>query len=386
MGGRAMKILIAPDSFKGSNSSAAVAERIEAGVKKVFPSAEIIKLPIADGGEGTVEALVLGAGGQLHQAQVTGPMGKPVTAAYGILSSGIGVIEMAAASGLPLVPENERNPLNATTFGVGELLLEALDCGCTSIVIGLGGSATNDGGVGMAQALGISFKDRSGRELKLGAAGIAELATVDTSGMNAKVSGASIVIASDVNSPLCGPKGASQVFGPQKGADVDKVKKLDNALAHLADTVKSQLGIDISDTPGAGAAGGLGYGLMAFCGAKMKPGIETVMDSLGIDKLLDGCDLVITGEGKIDGQSVFGKVPVGVAQRAKKNGVPVLAIVGGIGDGAEAVYQHGIDSIMSIFNRAIPLSEAMANGGALLEEAAERAMRIIKIGMGINRK
>jgi glycerate kinase len=381
-----MKILIAPDSFKGSNSSVAVANRIEAGAKRVFPSAEIVKIPIADGGEGTVEALVLGAGGEFHQAIVTGPMGKPVTATYGILSNGTGVIEMAAASGLPLVPENERNPLNATTFGVGELMLEVLDRGCASIVIGLGGSATNDGGVGMAQALGVSFKDKSGRELELGASRIAQLATVDASGMSAKISGASIVIASDVNSPLCGPKGASHVFGPQKGADVDMVKELDSALAHLADTVKAQLGIDIANTPGAGAAGGLGYGLMAFCGAKMKPGIETVMDSVGMDERLEGCDIVITGEGKIDGQSVFGKVPVGVAQRAKKYGVPVLAIVGGIGDGAEAVYDHGVDSIMSSVNNAMPLSEAIANGDALLEEAAERAMRIVKIGMEINRK
>jgi glycerate kinase len=334
-----MKILIAPDSFKGSNGSVAVSDWIATGVKKVFPSAEIIKIPIADGGEGTVEALVLGAGGTFHQAEVTGPMGKPVSASYGILSSGIGVIEMASASGLPLVPENERNPLNATTFGVGELILEVLDRGCASIIIGLGGSATNDGGVGMAQALGVSFKDKGGRELELGASQIAELATVDTSGMSARLSCASIVIASDVNSPLYGPKGASKVFGPQKGADENMVKELDSALAKLADIVKSQLDIDIADTPGAGAAGGLGYGLMAFCGAKMKPGIETVMDSVGMDDLLDGCDLVITGEGKIDGQSIFGKAPIGVAQRAKKYGVPVLAIVGDIGNGAEAVYQ-----------------------------------------------
>jgi glycerate kinase len=381
-----MKILIAPDSFKGSNSSIAVAERIEAGAKKVFPSAEIIKIPIADGGEGTVEALMLGAGGEFHQAEVTGPMGKPVTATYGVLSNGIGVIEMAAASGLTLVPANGRNPMKATTFGVGELILKVLERGCASIAIGLGGSATNDGGVGMAQALGVSFRDKNGRELEPGAAGIAELAEIDTSGMTTKVSGAGITIASDVNSPLCGPKGASQVFGPQKGADENMVKELDVALSHLADIVKARLGIDLADTPGTGAAGSLGYGLMAFCGAKMKPGIETVMDSVGMDKLLNGCDLVITGEGKIDGQSVFGKVPVGVAQRAKKYGVPVLAIVGDIGNGAEAVYQYGIDSIMSTVNKAMPLSDAIAHGGDLLEEAAERAMRMIKIGLDISRK
>lgn len=376
-----MKILIAPDSFKGSNSSIAVASRIEAGIKKVFPCAETIKIPIADGGEGTVEALIFGIGGHFHEAEVTGPMGMPVTAVYGVLSNGTGVIEMASASGLPLVPENERNPVKATTFGVGELILKILDHGCTTIIVGLGGSATNDGGVGMAQALGVSFKDQNGKELALGAAGIAELASVDVSGMNSKVSGVDIIVASDVNSPLCGPKGASAIFGPQKGADEHMVAKLDAALSHLAETIKSQLSIDIADIPGTGAAGGLGYGLMAFCGAKMKPGIATIMDAVEIDRHIDGCDLVITGEGKIDGQSVFGKVPVGVATRAKKSGVPVLAIVGDIGKGAEAVYGLGIHSIMSTVNKAMPLTEAIANSGSLLEEAAERAMRMIKIGM-----
>ncbi len=381
-----MKILIAPDSFKGSNSSIAVADRIEAGIIKVFPDAEIIKMPIADGGEGTVEAFVLGAGGEFHAAEVTGPMGNPVTATYGILSNGIGVIEMAAASGLPLVPENEKNPMKATTYGVGELIVEAVNRGCKTIVLGLGGSATNDGGVGMAQALGVSFKDKAGKELALGAEGIARLEAVYTGGINPKISCVDIVIASDVNSPLCGTKGASAIFGPQKGADGNMVKELDAVLAHLAETVKAQLGIDCADTPGAGAAGGLGYGLMAFCGAKMKTGIETVMDAVEIDKLLDGCDLVITGEGKIDGQSAFGKVPVGVAQRARKYNVPVLAIVGNIGEGAEAVYDHGIDSIMSTVNGAMSLADAISNGGELLKEAAERAMRMIKIGMDISGK
>ena len=378
-----MKILIAPDSFKGSNSSIEVASHIEIGIRRVFPEAETVKIPIADGGEGTVEALVFGGGGAFHTAEVTGPMGKPVTATYGVLPGGTGVIEIAAASGLPLVAEDERNPMLTTTFGVGELILEVLNRGCTNIVIGLGGSATNDGGVGMAQALGVSFKDKNGVELELGASGIAELATVDVSAMNPKVAKASIVIASDVNSPLCGPSGASAIFGPQKGADEDMVIELDSALGHLANTVKAQLGVDMADISGAGAAGGLGYGLMAFCGAKMKTGIETIMDSVEINRHLSFCDLVITGEGRIDGQSVFGKVPVGVAKRAKKYGLPVLAITGGIGSGAEAVYEHGVDSIISIVSEPMTLGKAISKSEALLEETAERAMRLLKIGMNI---
>lgn len=381
-----MKIVIAPDSFKGSNSSIAVALRIEAGIKKVFPDADIVKIPIADGGEGTVEAMIHGAGGEFHRAEVTGPMGNTVTAIYGILSNGIGVIEMAAASGLPLVPEDKRNPMKATTYGVGELIFAVLERGCTTIVIGLGGSATNDGGFGMAQALGVLFTDENGEKLGLGADSISRLAKVDISRIDSRIANTKIIIASDVNSPLCGPKGASYIFGPQKGADESMVKELDKALEHFSNTIKSQLRIDLAETPGAGAAGGLGYGLMAFCGAQMKTGIETVMDSVEIDKHLANCDLVITGEGKIDGQSVFGKVPVGVAGRAKKYDLPVLAIVGDIGAGADAVYAYGVDSIMSSVNKAMPLADAIANGGDLLEEAAERAMRILQIGIKMSGK
>lgn len=381
-----MKILIAPDSFKGSNSSIAVATRIEKGIRRVIPDAEVIKIPIADGGEGTVEALVNGAGGEYHIAPVVGPMGGDVDATYGILRSGVAVIEMAAASGLPLVPGDKRNPLRATTYGVGQLMKAAMDKGAKSIVVGLGGSATNDGGAGMAQALGVSLKDKDGRELDWGGGPLSGLATVDISGIDPRIGEITITIASDVSSPLCGPKGASHVFGPQKGADEEMVAQLDQNLAHFAAVVKEQLGVDCAETAGAGAAGGLGYGLLAFCGAKVKPGIETVLDSVEIDRYLPDCDLVITGEGKIDGQSVFGKVPVGVAGRVKKFGLPVLCIVGDIGDGAEAVYAYGVDSIMSTVNKAMPLSEAIGRGGELLEEAAERAMRIVKIGMDIGKK
>jgi glycerate kinase len=360
-----------------------VAKRIEDGIKKVFPDATTVKLPVADGGEGTVEALVAATGGRLCTATVTGPLGVPVAATYGVLPDGTGVIEMAAASGLTLVPENERNPMKATTLGVGELMLEAVSRGCKSLLLGLGGSATNDGGTGMAQALGVSFKDAAGKELEPGAGGLKRLAAVDMSGISPKLSGVEIVIASDVNSPLCGPSGASLVFGPQKGADEYMAEELDSALAHLAGIIKAQLGADFANAPGAGAAGGLGYALMAFCGAKMKAGIETVMDAVGFDKHLEGCDLVITGEGRIDAQSAFGKVPVGIAGRAKRRGVPAIAITGGIGEGAQAVYSHGIDSIMCTVNAAMPLAEAVSRSGELLEDAAARAMRMIKIGINI---
>lgn len=381
-----MKILIAPDSFKGSNSSIAVAARIEKGIRKVFEDAEITKIPIADGGEGTVEALITGAGGQYHIQKVVGPVAEDVVATYGILDNGVAVIEMAASSGLPLVPTDKRDPMRATTFGVGQLIKAALDQGCTSIMVGLGGSATNDSGAGMAQALGVSFKDEDGRELPYGGGPLEGLATIDITGLDPRLEHTDITIASDVNSPLCGPRGASQVFGPQKGASVNQVLQLDANLARLAETVKAQLGLDLADMPGAGAAGGLGYGLMVFAGAQVKPGIETVLDSVEIDRHMQASDLVITGEGKIDGQSVFGKVPVGVAKRAKKYGKPVLAIVGDIGSGAEAVYAYGVDSIMSTVNRAMPLSDAIGRSGELLEEAAERAMRMIQIGCLIGGK
>jgi glycerate kinase len=376
-----MKIVIAPDSFKGSNSSMVVASRIEKGILGVFPEAQIVKIPIADGGEGTVDALVSGAGGEIYTAHVTGPMGEDIDAQFAILDNGAAALEMAASSGLTLVPQDRRNPLAATTYGVGQMILAAIDRGAKEIVIGLGGSSTNDGGAGMAQALGYSLRDENGRELDFGGGALGQLARIDTSGVDRRIKDVKIKIASDVNNPLCGPKGASAIFGPQKGAGPDMVELLDRNLAHYADVVKEQLGVDMTETPGAGAAGGLGFGLLVFCGASIGSGIETMLDAVSFDDKLEGANLCITGEGRIDGQSAFGKVPVGVAGRAKKQGVPVLAIVGGIGEGAEAVYGFGVDSIMSIVNCPMPLDEAMTRGGELIEDAAGRAMRIIKIGM-----
>lgn len=378
-----MKVIIAPDSFKGSNTSIAVANTIERGIKKVFTDAEVVKIPIADGGEGTVEALVLGAGGRFKEANVTGPLGDKIKAKYGILDNGTAVIEMSAASGLPLVPEDRKNPLVTTTYGTGELIKAALDDGCSKIVIGIGGSATNDVGVGMAQALGVTFKDKNGQELGFGGGQLDKLDHIDMSSIDPRIKDTEIIVACDVSNPLCGERGASAVYGPQKGATPEMVKQLDNNLRHFAEVIKEQLGMDIIDVPGTGAAGGLGAGLIVFCGAKLKSGIDTVLDVVNIDRHLPDTDLVITGEGRIDGQSIYGKVPVGVAQRVKKYNKPVLAIVGDIGEGASAVYSYGVDGIMSSVNKAMPLSEAMNRSSELLEDAAERVMRIIKIGIGI---
>jgi glycerate kinase len=364
-------------------SSVEAAERVEAGIKSVTPDAEVIKTPIADGGEGTVEALVAGAGGAVHTRIVTGPLGIPVESIFGVLDSGVAVIEMAAAAGLSLVPEDKRDPSLTTTRGVGELIVAALDLGCGKIVLGIGGSATNDGGVGMAQALGMSFRDREGIELRGGGGSLSALASIDPSGLDPRIRSCDVVIASDVNNTLCGERGASAVYGPQKGAAPEMIKKLDKNLAHLAVITKNQLGRDMADVPGAGAAGGLGYGLMAYCGARIGSGIDTVLDIVDFDGQMAGCSLVITGEGRIDAQSAYGKAPVGVARRAKKYGVPVVAIAGSIGDGAESVYNEGIDVITSTVDGVMTLEDAMKNCGFLLEEAAGRVMRMISIGMSL---
>ncbi len=378
-----MKILIAPDSFKGSNSSLKVAEAIEEGIYRVFPDAEIEKVPIADGGEGTVEALVQANEGEMVHLTVNGPLGDPVESFYGIVDEGTAVIEMAAASGLDLVPEERRDVRRASTYGTGELILHALEQGVEEIILAIGGSATNDGGTGMASALGYRFLDAQGSELPPGGAGLAQLAKIDDSEVDPRVRAARFRVACDVSNPLTGERGASAVYGPQKGASPQDVKDLDAALQNLSDVVKGQFDIDADETPGAGAAGGLGYGLMVFCGATLEKGIDIVLDAVNFDERLEHKDLVITGEGKIDGQTAYGKLPVGVAYRAKQKGVPVLVIAGDIGDGIEAVYDVGIDAVMSSVNRAMSLKEAMERSSELLVDSAERAMRMVRLGMDL---
>ncbi len=376
-----MKILIAPDSFKETLTSIEAAEAIEEGVKKIFPDADTDRIPVADGGEGTVAALVEGLHGRIIRKTVTGPLGNPVTADYGILPGDTAIIEMAEASGLALVPSDARNPLVTTTYGTGELILDAVTRGCRTVIIGIGGSATNDGGTGMARALGYGFVDVDGIELPEGGGSLFRLDRISVKNVHEKIRDVKFLVACDVKNPLYGPSGASVVYGPQKGASESDVALLDANLKHLAEIVKRDLGLDIADVEGAGAAGGLGFGLMAFCGAELKPGIEIILDLVDFDSRLEGVDLVITGEGKIDGQSVYGKVPVGIAGRAKKYGIPVLVVVGGIGSGVDAVYNYGIDAVMSAVNNAMTLEEAMARSKELLVDASSRAMRMIRMGM-----
>jgi glycerate kinase len=380
-----MKIVIASDSYKGSNSSLEVASLIEKGAKKVFPDSEYVKIPIADGGEGTVEALAEGLGGKIININATDPLGRTCKAFYGVVN-GKAVIEMAAASGLPLLKEEEKNPAVTSTYGTGEIILAALKAGYRDITIGIGGSATNDGGSGMAKALGYRFLDNNGNEIKEGGAALTDLAVIDDSKVTPLLKEAVISVACDVDNPLTGENGASAVYGPQKGADNKMVMELDKALSHFADVVEKWKNKKLRDIPGAGAAGGLGFGLMAFCSAELKSGIDTILDLTNFDSIVKDADLVITGEGKIDGQSVRGKVPVGIASRTKPYNIPVLAVVGAMGEGASAVYKFGIDSIMTTVDRTMSLETAINRSSECLADAAERACRLIRIGFKIAEK
>ncbi len=384
-----MKIVIAPDSFKGSLTSLQVAEAIEKGIRRVVPNARCIKVPMADGGEGTVQSLVDATGGKIIRKKVTGPAGKPVTARYGLLADGeTAVIEMAEASGLPLVSGKQKNPLTTTTYGTGELMRDAMDRGATHIIIGIGGSATTDGGAGMAQALGVKFRDRRNVEIKqLGAGGMLDrIASIDMSERDKRLRKTRITIASDVNNPLCGKRGAANVFGPQKGATPAMVKVLDANLKHLGQLIKTELGKNVMTLKGAGAAGGLGAGLVAFCGAKMKSGIDIVVTATGLKQALKGADLVITGEGRVDFQTAFGKTPSGVARVARSQRVPVVAIGGGLADDAAGVFDYGIDALDSAVARDMSLEEAMKLSKSLLANAGERTLRMIQVGKKIARK
>jgi len=375
-----MKVVIAPDSFKGSLAAGEVSENIAKGIKSVFEDAEIISVPMADGGEGTVYSLVESTNGKIVHARVKGPLMKEVEAFYGILGDGAtAVIEMAAASGLPLLREEERNPLKTTTYGTGELIRHALDKGCRRIIIGIGGSATNDGGAGMIKALGVRLLDLNGKELKEGGGSLGKLQELDLSKLDKRLRECTIVAACDVDNPLTGPRGASHVFGPQKGADEKMVELLDSNLQHFSEIVLKHTGISIKDLPGAGAAGGLGGGLVAFLGAELRKGVDIVIEAARLEEKLAGADMVITGEGRMDYQTQFGKTPYGVAQVAQKHGVPVVAIVGSVGHNAEVLYAMGFSGILSIINRPMTLEEALAESPELLKKAAENVMRMYKV-------
>ncbi len=376
-----MKIVVAPDSYKGSLSSVEAAHSIAQGVLAVFPQAEVVQIPVADGGEGTLEALLAAAGGTKHFRTVADPLDRSREACFLVLPGGTCVVEMAAASGLMLLSREERDPLRATTRGTGQLILAALDLSCRDFLVAIGGSATNDGGAGMAQALGASLLDRQGRELPPGGAALAELDRIDMAGFDRRVGESSFLIASDVDNPLCGPRGASAVFGPQKGATEAMVAQLDEALKRYGEVLQRDLGQDVAELPGAGAAGGLGAGLMAFCGAKRASGIDRVLDLVDFDSHLAGADLVITGEGRLDGQTAFGKVPLGVARRVKARcGVPVLALGGSLGPGARDLYGLGIDAMAAAVASPMDLEEAMARASQLVADCAERALRCLKAG------
>ncbi len=384
-----MKIILAPDSFKGSLTALQVASALEKGIKRVIPNARCIKVPMADGGEGTVQSLVDANGGKFIRKKVTGPAGKPVMARYGMLSDGgTAVIEMAEASGLPAVEgSKDRNPLKTTTYGTGQLIVDAINKGAKHIILGLGGSATIDGGVGMAQALGVIFLDNKGKEIKeLGAGGMLnKIVNIDMSAVDIKVKRTRVTVASDVENPLCGKQGAARVFGPQKGATPAMVKKLDANLKHFAGVIKKDLHKDIMRLKGAGAAGGLGAGLVAFTGAKIRSGVDMVAEATELSKHIKGADLVITGEGRIDFQTAFGKTPSGVARAAKKQKVQTIAIGGGIMDDARGVFEHGIDGLASACVRDMSLQEAMSHSKVYLANAAERVMRLVLIGKNLGK-
>ncbi|WP_026174178.1 glycerate kinase [Effusibacillus pohliae] len=372
-----MKIVLAPDSYKGSLTAKEACDAMEAGIRRVLPEAEIVKVPMADGGEGTVQSLVDATGGRFMTRQVTNPLGEPVNAQYGILGDGkTAVIEMAEASGLYRIPADRRNPLVTTTYGTGELIRAALDQGCRKFILGIGGSATNDGGTGMAQALGVKFFDKEGRELPFGGGSLGQLQRIDMSGVDPRLKDCEFTVACDVDNPLTGPNGASHVFGPQKGATPDMVVELDRNLAHYAKMIERDLGTSVSDLPGAGAAGGLGAAMVAFLGATLKRGVEIVVEATRLAEHVQGADLVLSGEGQIDFQTERGKTPFGVAKVAQKAGVPVILIAGSIGRGVEVLYQHGVQSVFSIVNRPMSLQEAMEQARDLLADATERIVRV----------
>ncbi len=373
-----MKFVFASDSFKGSLSSEKINDILTAVAHRHFPDCETAAILTADGGEGTVDAVLAGTGGERVSVSVRDPLGRPITASYGRISETSAIIEMAAASGLPLLTESERNPLLTSTYGTGELIAHALDHGATDLTVAIGGSATNDGGMGAMTALGIRFLDADGNSLSGVGADLEKVADIDLSGLHPRLKEAKFTVMCDVNNPLVGERGATYVFGPQKGATPDIAKRLEAGMQNYAEVIERTLGISVANTAGGGAAGGLGAALLVFLGAKMNSGIDTLLDLVKFDALLSEADFVITGEGRMDSQSADGKVACGVGLRCKKEGVPAFAIVGGMGSGADAIYDCGICSILPTVNAPMPLSEAIERAEELYENAAERLFRLIK--------
>ncbi len=375
-----MKIVIAPQSFKESVSALVAAKAIQRGVLAVAPEAETVLAPVADGGNGTLDVLVDGTGGQRFKHAVTSPLGWPEEAAWGVMGDGrTVVVEAAQASGLALVPPSRRDPRITTSRGTGQIIAEALNRGFSRLIVCLGGTATNDGGAGMAEALGVRFLDEDGRSIPEGGAGLARLAAIDASRLHRGLAGATVIGAVDVTNPLCGPAGASAVYGPQKGASPKTAAELDSALLNFAQVVHRDLGMDVAEMPGSGAGGGLGAGLIAFAGARLTPGIDMMCEVLGFDAILEGADLVITGEGRVDRSTIYNKAPVGVARRAQNHNAPTLLLAGKLGPGYEELYDHGISGIVCIADGPMSTVRSLTRAEELLEAAAQNTMRLLML-------
>ena len=375
-----MKIVIAPDSFKESLTALEVANAIETGFKRIFPNAEYVKLPMADGGEGTVQSLVDATQGRLIETEVTAPLGNQVKSFFGLSGDGkTAIIEMAAASGLHLVPMDKRNPCKTTSFGTGELIKQALDLGVQHLILGIGGSATNDGGAGMLQALGLHLLDKKGHSIGFGGAELSNLAEIQISDLDPRLQHVQIEVACDVNNPLCGEYGASAIFGPQKGATPEMMKALDAALAHFAEIAERDCGKQIKEQPGAGAAGGMGGGLLLLPNVQLKAGVQIVLDNLKLAEQVKEADLVITGEGRMDAQSILGKTPIGVALMAKQFNKPVIAIVGCLREDYDVVYEHGIDAVFPIIRSLGDLPTILKQGEQNLISTAQNVARLLSL-------
>lgn len=378
-----MKIVIAPDSYKESLSALDVATAIEQGFREIFPHADYVKIPVADGGEGTVEAMVAATGGRIVRTAVTGPLGEEVNGFYGLSGDEQSAfIEMAAASGLELVPQAKRDPLKTTSWGTGELIRHALDAGVKHIIIGIGGSATNDGGAGMVQALGAKLLDGDGEQIAPGGSALEALQSIDVRELDSRLKDCRIEVACDVTNPLTGKKGATAVFGPQKGATPEMLPRLDNALARYAKIIERDLDINVLDLAGGGAAGGMGAALYAFCGAELRQGIEIVTDALHLAEQVVDADLVITGEGRIDSQTIRGKVPVGVAKVAKRYNKPVIGIAGSLTADVGVVHEHGLDAVFSVIYNVCTLEEALRNASDNVRMTARNVAAVLKVGQG----
>ena len=377
-----MKILVAPQEFKGSISALSVAEAAETGVMRVFPEAEVVLCPVADGGDGTLETLVEVSGGEVRTCSVQNPIGETITAQWGAMGDGVtAVIEMARTSGLALLSLDERDPLNSSTFGLGQAILEALNQGFRKFIVGIGGSATNDAGAGMAQALGVALLDAEGKSIAFGGAALADLRSIDISKMDTRIENSQFMVACDVSNPLTGDEGASAVYGPQKGATPEMVAQLDNALLNFAEIVKKDIGKNVSEISGAGAAGGLGAGMLAFMGAELKAGVDIVLETVQLREKLSDVDLVITGEGGMDFQTVYNKAPIGVARMAGEFNIPTIAIAGLLGQNFTVVHDHGIRAATSIVDGPISLEESSERASELISNSVEESLRFISVGM-----